>query len=92
MPASEFWRTTPAQFFAMMESKGVEIKRLDRSFAVLTTVVRQVAGDKKAKLWDFWPEHEDQEQKKARQVINSNEAYQNFKALIEFKEKMKAGG
>lgn len=91
MTPDDFWRSTPALFFAMMEQKGKAIKRHDRAFAVLTTVVRQIAGDKKAGLWDYWPEHENKEEKKARQVVSSSEAYQNFKALVEFKKKIKAG-
>jgi hypothetical protein len=59
MPAAEFWRLTPAQFFRMCELAGERIKREDRRTGMLLTVIRRILGDKKAELWDFFPEHKD---------------------------------
>lgn len=51
----EFWRLTWAQFIALRERRDEAIKREDERCGILSMVVRRVAGDKKAKVWDLFP-------------------------------------
>lgn len=41
----------------MIELNSEGIKREDRRTGLLLAVVRRMMGDKKAEVWDFFPEH-----------------------------------
>lgn len=84
MSEREFWKLTPAQFFAMVEIVNEQVKRNDHRFGILATVVRRVVGDKRAEIWDFFPSLAP-----AKKFVRSkvSELGQNLKKLSELKKK-----
>lgn len=60
MDNSELWRLTPAQFDAMETCRELTVKREDRRTGLLTCVIRRIMGDKRADVFDLFPEHKPQ--------------------------------
>lgn len=72
---------TPAQFSAIAEHQGREIKRQDIRTGVLQYVVRRVVGDDKADIYDFCQDHKPpQEETKQNRLA---EQKKNLQALVE---------
>jgi len=55
---AEFWRTTPAKFWAMIDQANSKVKRADYRTGVLTKIIREVVGAKNAKVFDYFPIHQ----------------------------------
>ncbi len=82
LSVDEFWRLTPAQFYKAVELHEMGTKLEDRRFGLLMAVVRRLMGDKRADVWDLFPEHKDSQPRRASK-------FAEIKAGIEAVKKLK---
>lgn len=52
---AEFWALTPAKFFSLAERVSARETMQDFRAGALVWVVRKIAGDKQARIEDFFP-------------------------------------
>lgn len=74
----EFWSLTPAKFRAYQKEERANGKLQDYRFGILQATLRAVNGDKKAKVWDMFPQHKEEEK-------NKTSFADNFRKLIKAK-------
>jgi len=79
----EFWRLTPAKLTAMVDVVNDLTKLEDYRADVIVTVIRRIVGDKKAQMWDFFPQHKTKREPK---VVTADEVRANMKAFIEMQK------
>lgn len=65
------------------------MKREDRRTGLLTAVIRRVVGDKKADIFDFFPEHRPKQVK--REGESAGQLRANFQVLLEAQKKREKG-
>lgn len=78
----EFFKLTPARLAALVDAYREKTKLEDYRADVIVTVMRKVVGDKKAEMWDFFPQHK--VGKTAKAVTNAADVRANMKAYIEY--------
>lgn len=57
LTSDQFWRLTPAQFFALSKRYDAEQEKRDMSAAIVSYSVFKAAGAKKVKVEDFMPRY-----------------------------------
>jgi hypothetical protein len=88
MTEKEFWALTPAKFFAMVDCVNNRTEREDYRTAIVTFTVRALAGDKRARLFDEFPEHQKKLQKHSRRT-SAAAVRDNMRAFIKNRESLK---
>ncbi|CAK0779016.1 hypothetical protein CCP3SC15_610014 [Gammaproteobacteria bacterium] len=53
---AEFWRLTPAKFFALVEARNRQVMRRDFRSGLIASVICQALGGKQ-EPFDFFPQH-----------------------------------
>lgn len=90
MSEAQFWKLTPAKFFAMVDAVNNGSLREDYRAAIVTFTVRKLAGDKQAQLFDEFPEHR-KILRKTKKRANAAQIRQNMRAYIEGREAITKG-
>lgn len=57
LTTDQFWRLTPARFWALRTAKTEQIKREDYRAGIVTATIRRALGSKTAEPFDDFPQH-----------------------------------
>lgn len=79
---------TPARLTALVDAANERDKKDDYRADVIVTTMRKLIGDKKAEMWDFFPQHKTS---KKRVGVSASEYRASLKAYVEMQENLKKG-
>ena len=77
---------TPAQYCALAEVKQNAIRRADKRAGAIITVMRRIMGDRTAEIFDFFPEHKEDD---PRPRQTGEQVRANFRGLIDAQKRIK---